>query len=275
MTELATIESLAKSWEDFKVSNDAARVVATAEATAQADKWNDRLGEIVAALDKEKEEREALETIVNRPGATQTDIATDLAVRDFYSIVKNQDMDEIVVTDVLRDSLAEYSVDYSRFIRKGDITDAMQVGREGDGGYWVDPELSTKITEFIVETSSIRELATIETISTDALEGEYDLEEAGSGGWVGETEARPATATPGIGKWRIPVHEQYANPRATQKVLDDSFRQFAGALILFLNHPDSGAYLNFRPVYITHSTPEELRWVTLQLSITARTTIGS
>jgi len=30
-----------------------------------------------------------------------------------------------------------------------------------------------------------------------------------------------------------------------QKVLDDPFRPFAGALILFLNHPDSGAYLNF------------------------------
>jgi HK97 family phage major capsid protein len=67
----------------------------------------------------------------------------------------------------------------------------------------------------------MRAYASIQVISSDALEGLYDLDEADSG-WVGETSARTTTDTPQIGKWRIPVHELYANPKATQKLLDDA-----------------------------------------------------
>jgi HK97 family phage major capsid protein len=67
----------------------------------------------------------------------------------------------------------------------------------------------------------MRAYASIQVISTDALEGLYDLNEASSG-WVGETESRTETNTPQIGKWRIPVHELYAKPKATQKLLDDA-----------------------------------------------------
>jgi HK97 family phage major capsid protein len=67
----------------------------------------------------------------------------------------------------------------------------------------------------------MRAYASIQVISSDALEGLFDLNEASSG-WVGETEARSDTNTPAIGKWRIPVHELYAKPKATQKLLDDA-----------------------------------------------------
>ena len=40
--------------------------------------------------------------------------------------------------------------------------------------------------------------------------------------WVSERGSRAETATPQLGQWRIPTHELYANPRATQKLLDDS-----------------------------------------------------
>lgn len=67
----------------------------------------------------------------------------------------------------------------------------------------------------------MRAYASIQTISTDALEGLFDLDEAASG-WVAETDSRSETNTPVVGKWRIPVHELYAKPRATQKLLDDA-----------------------------------------------------
>ena len=41
-------------------------------------------------------------------------------------------------------------------------------------------------------------------------------------GWVAETEARAETATPDLAKIAIAVHEVYAEPRATQKLIDDS-----------------------------------------------------
>jgi len=58
-------------------------------------------------------------------------------------------------------------------------------------------------------------------ISTDSLEGYYDNDEVGFG-WVSELETRSETTTPSVGKWSIPVHEMYAMPKASQKVLDDS-----------------------------------------------------
>ena len=81
--------------------------------------------------------------------------------------------------------------------------------------------MSGRIIERLYETSNMRGYASIETIGTDALEGFNDLDEATSG-WVGEKASRPETGTPGLGKWTIPVHEQYAMPKATQKLLDDS-----------------------------------------------------
>jgi HK97 family phage major capsid protein len=67
----------------------------------------------------------------------------------------------------------------------------------------------------------MRAYASVQVISSDALEGLFDLNEASSG-WVAETDTRAVTNTPQLGKWRIPVHELYAKPSATQKLLDDA-----------------------------------------------------
>jgi len=85
----------------------------------------------------------------------------------------------------------------------------------------VNPDTSGRIVQRVFETSPMRAYASVQVISTDALEGLFDLNEASSG-WVGETDARAETNTPQIGKWRIPVHELYARPHATQKLLDDA-----------------------------------------------------
>ena len=84
-----------------------------------------------------------------------------------------------------------------------------------DGGYLVPRDTSGRIITKIQDFSPMRRYASIQTISTDALEGLLD-NGVNSSGWVGETQARPATNTAQLGKWRIPVHEMYANPMATQ-----------------------------------------------------------
>ncbi len=114
-----------------------------------------------------------------------------------------------------------------KYIRYGekslgpDEVKLLSVGSDPEGGYTVTPEMSTRIIEKIFETSPMRDLAMVETISTDALEIPDDLNEA-NGDWVAEQDVRVETATPKIGVRRIPVHEVYANPKATQKLLDDS-----------------------------------------------------
>jgi HK97 family phage major capsid protein len=110
---------------------------------------------------------------------------------------------------------------YGKDSLDADELKAMSVGSDADGGYLVTPDTTGRMVKKIFETSDIRRIANVQTISTDKLEGSEDLEEAGAG-WVGETEARSETTTPKLGEWEIPVHEMYAEPRATQKLLDDA-----------------------------------------------------
>lgn len=125
------------------------------------------------------------------------------------------------------DAYRQYKGAFRSYLRKNnagsgvDEIKALSVGSDPDGGYTVTPDMSGRIAALVRETSPMRQIANVITIGTDALEGIHDLNEATSG-WVGETEARAETAAPKIGEYRIPVHEQYAEPRATQKLLDDS-----------------------------------------------------
>jgi len=97
----------------------------------------------------------------------------------------------------------------------------LSVGSNTDGGFWLMPQRSNKIVTRIFETTPMRMLADIQTTSNDSLEFIVDDDESGYG-WVGEVDTRPTTTTPKIGKQVIPVMEVYANPLATQKMLDDA-----------------------------------------------------
>ncbi|GEC15162.1 phage major capsid protein [Nitrobacter winogradskyi] len=119
-----------------------------------------------------------------------------------------------------------YKAGFVAYMRKGerlsmDERKAMSVGSDPDGGYTVVPDVSGRMIKRVYETTPMRQVASVVTIGTDRLEGFNDLGE-GTAGWVGETPARPATGTPQLGKWEIPVHELYAFPQVTQKLLDDS-----------------------------------------------------
>lgn len=92
---------------------------------------------------------------------------------------------------------------------------------DASGGYLIPSSTLDKIHASLVEASPVRSLARVTGISTDALEL---LQEKGAAdvGWVAETAERPETKTPELQKIRIPVHQIYAKPRASQKLLDDT-----------------------------------------------------
>lgn len=124
----------------------------------------------------------------------------------------------------------EYKSAFNAYMRKGrEIAEevlknefkGMSVQIDEDGGFLVTPQISNEIVKKVFESSPIRELSSVTTISTDALEIYEDLDEADAG-WVGETQDRPETDTPKIKMIKIPVHELYAKPKATQKLLDDA-----------------------------------------------------
>lgn len=93
-------------------------------------------------------------------------------------------------------------------------------GSNQDGGYWIVPERSNDSITRSFETSPMRQIANVVTTTSDVWELPIDDDEAETGGWVGETQARNETGTPSIGMLSIALHEQYAEPKATHKMLN-------------------------------------------------------
>lgn len=90
-----------------------------------------------------------------------------------------------------------------------------------DGGYTVVPEIDTAISRVQANTSSMRSLAQVQTISTDTLR-KMVSQGGAAAGWVGERDARTGTNTPQLAGLDFPAMELYAMPAATQRLLDDS-----------------------------------------------------
>lgn len=171
----------------------------------QGEALQDFMERHASALDNERKEREALEMKFNRAGLGGGDRTPSAA--EFKE-----------TSDWLRKYIS--TGDKSGF-RGYDEIKGMSVSSDPEGGFSVLPAFSTEMTKTIFESSPIRQYARTVTISTDAFEEISDRDEV-EANWVGETESRPETDAPDIGKLRIPVHELYALPKVTQKLLDDS-----------------------------------------------------
>ena len=122
------------------------------------------------------------------------------------------------------DVAPEIKAAFSHLVRRGEGgLDAKSLSSltNPDGGYLVPRDTSGRIIKKAQDYSPMRRYASVQSISGDALEG---LNDNGviSTGWVGETASRTATATTQLGMWKVPAHEIYANPQATQRMLDDA-----------------------------------------------------
>lgn len=126
------------------------------------------------------------------------------------------------------DEYKAYAKAFDRYLRVGekgltaDEQKALSVGTDYAGGYLVTPDKSGQMVMKVFETSEVRRYASVQNISTDALEGLSDLDEA-LGGWVSELGTRSDSTTPAVPTpWRIPVHELYSQPKASQKLINDA-----------------------------------------------------
>lgn len=197
------VHALGSAWEQFKHVNDA-RLREIEQKGSSDGLYDEHLRKINEAMDQYKNRLNHVETAQNRPGLDINTKSSDYA------------------------QPTEYSKALCNYLRKGQEagleslqTKALSVGSDPDGGYTVTPTMSAKINSVIFESSPIRQLASVETISTDSLEMLDDTDEAVAG-WVAETGSIAETSSPQVGKHYIPVHGLYAQPKATQKLIDDS-----------------------------------------------------
>ena len=113
---------------------------------------------------------------------------------------------------------------FNDFIRKGiknDLITKSFSGEAEDGGVLITSILSNKIISSINAKSPMRQLASVESISTRILDIIVEKGEFVSG-WIGETKEREVTDNPKLIKQTIHAHEIYAQPKATQAIIDDS-----------------------------------------------------
>ncbi|MGA0615331.1 phage major capsid protein [Paracoccus sp. KR1-242] len=115
----------------------------------------------------------------------------------------------------------EYSNAFSAHFRKGDVQAALNKGADAEGGYLAPIEWDRTITDKLVEVSPMRQIASVQSISGAGFKKIFNLGGTGSG-WVGETASRPQTASGTFGIMTYTPGEIYANPAATQQILDDS-----------------------------------------------------
>ncbi len=163
----------------------------------------------------------------------------------------------------------EYQNAFNEYMRKGknenalaelqkNRMNAMSVGSDPDGGYLVSPTLSSRIVETIALSNPIRQLADVQTITSDSLDIIEDPNDM-TATPVGETGSRTDTDTPALYKANIPACEYYTFPKATQKLLDDA----SWDIEAWLAGKAARAFSNAESVdFITGSTPTRPRGIT-------------
>ncbi len=122
----------------------------------------------------------------------------------------------------------QHKAAFDGYVRKGDAgrladleAKALSVGSDPDGGYLVPPETEAAVNRALATLSPIRAIAGVRQVSGTVYKRPFATSGAAIG-WVGETAARPQTATPAIDSLVFQTMELYAMPAATQALLDDS-----------------------------------------------------
>lgn len=232
------IERIGRAFEEFKATHaqqlaEVKKGVADAVTETKLKAVNDELDKLIEAKEKAEkasvERMDDLEARLNRAriGSKSGDDG-DAELKRFNGERKSvaQARGREVEVDIDEKAYADYKPAFVSFLRKGEKhaafeAKAMSVGSDVDGGYLVPSDVSGRIVTRLFDTSPMRQISGQQTIGTNELEGLRDIDEAAAG-WVSEVGARTATTSPVLGKWSIVVHEAYANPEATQKLLDDA-----------------------------------------------------
>lgn len=197
-----TVEEMKSAWQEFMSVNN--KRLNELEKKGIADPLTDeQLRKINHTLDECKSRVENMEIAIARPS---------LGDYQGYNVASDN----------------EYKSAFIGYLRTGGDKalqtmqkKSLSVSSETDGGYLVTPTLSKSLIQVLGEKSPIRQLASSETISTDSLDVIEDYHQA-EASWANETSPREDTETPKLGKKRIVVHELYAQPKATQKLIDDA-----------------------------------------------------
>lgn len=176
------IDTLTQAFQEYKTTNDA------------------KITQLTQTLDQKMEHVQKLDMAYRRPT-----LESDAETPSYLDI--------------------EQKAAFLQYVRSGETmgreTKTLATLSNSDGGYLIPQVVADRIGQDVHDYSPLRRLANVMQVSSSSVDLLLDKNGA-EVGWVGETDDRNATATPELQKLNIPVHEIYAKPRATQKLLDDA-----------------------------------------------------
>jgi HK97 family phage major capsid protein len=236
-----TLREQGEAFEAFKKANDELiKAKADGKAVGDLEAKVKTLSEALDTLSDAKAAIEELQKKANRP-----DLGTDNAEKQLAEEVKGfnialradfQSKGRAIPAELDAKAYAEYKSGFIKLATgvrlehlSADEQKAMQAGSDPDGGYLLPHSTVGRMVTLLREQSIMRQIADVQTISTDKIEGMLDLNEADAG-WVSELGTRSDTSTPQVGKWEIQAFEMYAMPKASQKILDDAATDVEGWL---------------------------------------------
>lgn len=195
--------------------------------------------ELKAAFDAAQEATKAdtkridtLETALSKmPTAGKKDGEIDhKAIAEFVGVIEKTNTRMVDAAYFAKSAEALYELHSKGLSPKRQMRlKAALVGSSPDGGYYAPVDMSNQINKRVFETSNLRGIANVVTTAGEARTSIIDDQE-NDAGWVGETQARPGTDTAQVGEKTITIHEMYAMPKASQKVLDDALFDVPGWL---------------------------------------------
>ena len=142
---------------------------------------------------------------------------------------------------------------FRAYLTKGDTSGlieakSMSTSSGPDGGFAVPKVIDSLIDSTIVNVSPIRAISQVVQISTQDYHKLVNLHGSSMSSWVGEKAARSSTTTPQFADVAPAMGELYANPQATQQMLDDVLfnaeQWLADELSLEFARAEGAAFIN-------------------------------
>lgn len=126
-------------------------------------------------------------------------------------------------TDGLVDAAPELKGFVDGYLRMGRETEmkGLSIGSPADGGFAVPRPIDAEIARRLVKLSPVRSVANVVQTSTSGFRRLISIGGTASG-WASETGVRAETNSPKLAEIVPPLGELYANPSATQQMLDDA-----------------------------------------------------
>lgn len=188
------LEAQAQAWEQYKSANEAR--LSAIEQSRSSSEYDAKLAKINADLEKLSEAQKAIAAAQTRTEQSGEQVGD------------------------------EHRKAFRQFMRKGDVAGlegikGARVSDDTTGGYLVPHAVVGPIVQRIFDSSPVRQVARIQAITGNAIEGAVDYGQL-SVSWLDEVTASSDPTTPTLKKYRIEVNNQRSSPRISPVLLEDA-----------------------------------------------------